>query len=101
MQILTEPKQSEYMSKDESPEYAPEEAENTPFESLLISTSLLLMFIVALAVSVFVGGIRIKSEDLLSMEWVVPGTLFSLVFLYYITNFALSLKFFISNKRGK
>ena len=88
------------MSKDESPEYAPEEAEKTPFESLLISTSLLLMFIVVLAVSVFVGGIRIKSEELLSMEWVIPGSLFSLVFLYYVTNFALSLKFFINNKRG-
>lgn len=88
------------MSKDESHEFAPEEAEKTPFEALLISTSLLLMFIVVLGVSVFVGGIRFNSEELLSMEWVIPGSLFSLVFLYYVTNFALSLKFFINNKRG-
>ena len=89
------------MSKDESHEYAPEEAEKTPFEALLISTSLLLMFIVVLGVSVYVGGIRIKSEELLSLEWVIPGSLFALVFVYYVANFVLSIRIFITAKRGK
>ena len=89
------------MSDKDLPVYAPEEAEKTPLESLLISGSLLLMFIGVLTISVFLGGIEIKSGELFSMEWVIPGLLFTLVFVYYVANFVLSIKIFITAKRGK
>jgi len=89
------------MSDKELPVNAPEEAEKTPLEALLISGSLLLMFVGVLTISVFLGGIEIKSSKLFSMEWVIPGSLFALVFVYYVANFVLSIRIFITSKRGK